>query len=121
MALCRATKRDGTPCTVAANGPDGYCWAHSPANAEQRRSAARRAGSARPGKELTRMKEAVRVVIAKVERGELERNRAAVMLQGYRVLKDLLELERKVREQEDVLTRLDALEGRIQGSQRQWR
>jgi hypothetical protein len=121
MALCRATKRDGTPCTVAANSPDGYCWAHSPRNAEQRRRAARRAGSARPGKEITRMKEAVRVVIAKVEGGELERNSAAVMLQGYRVLKDLLELERKVREQEDVLARLATLEGRMRGGQRSWR
>jgi hypothetical protein len=60
------------------------------------------------------MKEAVRQVIAKVEGGELERNSAAVMLQGYRVLKDLLELERKVREQEDVIARLAALEQRMQ-------
>jgi hypothetical protein len=61
------------------------------------------------------MKEAVREVIAKVEGGELERNSAAVILQGYRVLKDLVELERKVREQEEVLQRLDALERRTQG------
>jgi hypothetical protein len=67
------------------------------------------------------MKEAVRQVIAKVEGGELERNSAAVMLQGYRVLKDLLELERKVREQEDVIARLAALEQRMQGNQRLWR
>jgi|ERR687898_2410638 hypothetical protein len=118
MALCRATKRDGTPCTVAANGPDGYCWAHSPANAEQRRSAARRAGRAKPSKELSGLKGEVRKLIGRVERGELRTGSAAVMLQGYRVLKELLELERRVREQEDVLQRIAAMERRMQGGSR---
>ena len=97
MAVCRANKRDGTPCTLPANGLDGCCWAHSPANAEERRRAASRAGRAKPSREVANLKAEVRSVIAKVESGALDRTDGAVVLQGYRVLKDLVELERKVK------------------------
>jgi hypothetical protein len=30
MAVCRATKANGEPCTLSANGPQGLCWAHGP-------------------------------------------------------------------------------------------
>src|SRR4051794_22963923 len=36
MSHCVATKRDGTPCTLSAQPGNEYCWAHDPANAEQR-------------------------------------------------------------------------------------
>ena len=97
MAVCRANKRDGTPCTLPANGPDGYCWAHSPDNAAKRKQAASRAGRAKPSREVANLKAEVRSVIAKVESGALDRTDGAVVLQGYRVLKDLVELERKVK------------------------
>jgi hypothetical protein len=97
MAVCRATKRSGEPCTLAAIDANGFCWAHSPANAEKRRRAASHAGRSKPSKEVAGLKSDVRDVITKVERGELDRNDAAVMLQGYRVLKDLAELDRKVK------------------------
>ena len=97
MAVCRANKRDGTPCTLPANGLDGCCWAHSPANAEERRRSARRAGRAKPSREVANLKAEVRSVIAKVESGALDRTDGAVVLQGFRVLKDLVELERKVK------------------------
>jgi len=56
------------------------------------------------------LKDAVHELIGKVEQDEVQIGKAGVMLQGYRVLKDLLELERKVREQDEVLARLEALE-----------
>jgi hypothetical protein len=43
-SLCRATRRDGQPCTMKA-GEDDYCFAHSPAVAERRR-----AGNAQGGR-----------------------------------------------------------------------
>ncbi len=36
-SLCRATRRDGQPCTMKA-GEDGYCFSHSPAVVERRRA-----------------------------------------------------------------------------------
>ena len=94
--VCRAIKRDGGACTLPANGPDGYCWAHSPANAGKRRAAASRAGRAKPSREVADLKQEVRGLIAEVRGGEQDRNVAAVAFQGYRVLTGLVELERKV-------------------------
>jgi hypothetical protein len=39
-----------------------------------------------------------------------EENRAAVAIQGFNALKSVLELERKVKEQEKILERIEALE-----------
>jgi hypothetical protein len=39
-----------------------------------------------------------------------EENRAAVAIQGFNALKSVLELERKVKEQEEILERIEALE-----------
>ena len=43
---CRGTTRGGAPCQAPpyAIGEDGYCWAHSPANAEARREAQAKGG-----------------------------------------------------------------------------
>ena len=46
---CRGTRRDGTPCGAPAHAvlSDGYCWAHSPANATARREARAAGGRGR--------------------------------------------------------------------------
>jgi hypothetical protein len=107
---CRADKANGEPCTLPANGPDGYCWAHSPQHAERRRRTASRAGKAKANKEVSNLKDEVKVVIAGVESGSIDRSDGAVMLQGYRVLKDLVELGRKVKETDELLERVAVLE-----------
>ncbi len=107
--VCRATKRDGTPCTLPANGPNGLCWAHDPANAGKRQAAASRAGRAKPSREVADLKQEVRSVIAKVEGGTLDRSDGAVMLQGFRVLKDLVELERRARTTDELAAEIAAI------------
>jgi len=54
--VCRANKRNGSPCTAPASGADGYCWAHDPANAERRRRIASRGGRGKGSGELTDLK-----------------------------------------------------------------
>jgi hypothetical protein len=49
-------------------------------------------------------------LIAEVKSGVQDRADASVMLQGYRVLKDFAELERRVREQDDLEARIEQLE-----------
>ena len=120
-AVCRALKRDGTPCTLSVHVPNGYCWAHDPGNRERRRKAASNAGRARPNREVQALKDEVREVIGKVERGALDRNDASAMLQGYRVLKDLVELERRVKTTEELAEQLRELKRRVDGQQRAWR
>ncbi len=109
MTECRATKANGEPCTLPANGPDGYCWAHSPKNAEKRSRMASRAARAKGNKEVALLKDEIRIVISEVKGGVLDRNDAAVMIQGYRALKDFIELERRVKETDDLAAEIEEL------------
>jgi hypothetical protein len=55
------------------------------------------------------IKEEIRSVIGEVKAGDLDRNDAAVMIQGYRALKDFIELERRVKETDDLATEIEEL------------
>jgi hypothetical protein len=56
-ARCSGITREGARCQRSAEGPNGLCWAHDPANAEQRRRMASRAGKSKPSRELADIKE----------------------------------------------------------------
>ena len=79
---CRGTKRNGEHCTLPAKGSDGYCWAHSPENAEQRRRLASSAGRSKPSGELAEIKALLSDLTDRVIGSEgvepLETGRAAV-------------------------------------------
>ncbi len=109
MTECRATKANGEPCALPANGPDGYCWAHSPQHAEKRSRMASRAARAKGNKEVASLKDEIRIIISEVKGGDLDRNDAAVMIQGYKALKDFIELERRVKETDDLAAEIEEL------------
>jgi hypothetical protein len=106
---CSFIKGNGERCKGTATGQNGLCWNHDPANAEQRRRTASRAGRARGNKEVAALKAELKDLIADVRAGELDRNDAAVMVQGYRALKDFIELERRVRETDDLAAEIEEL------------
>ena len=56
------------------------------------------------------IKGVVRRVVAGVLNGSIERGVGAVAFQGLNTLLKAVEVERKIKEQEEVLTRLEALE-----------
>ena len=93
--VCRATKRNGEPCTAPATASNGYCWAHDPANAEKRRRMASKAGRSKPGKELADIKRDIHAVIKDVLSGEVDKGRAAVALQGFNALIRAVEVGRR--------------------------
>jgi hypothetical protein len=110
--VCRATKRDGSPCTTPATVSKGYCWAHDPANADKRRRMASRAGSSKGGSsEIADLKKQLRDLAADVLSSEVDSGAAAVVNQILNTRARLIELERKLREQEVLEERLEALEG----------
>ena len=109
MGICSATKRDGEPCTLPAVGAHGLCWAHAPENAEKRRRAASRAARSKGNREVMTLKEEIKALIADVKAGDLDRNDAAVMVQAYRALKDFIELERRVKETDDLAAEVEEL------------
>ncbi len=114
-AVCRANKRDGSPCTAPATGADGYCWAHDPANAERRRRIASRGGRGRGGGELSDLKRQLKDLAADVLRGKIETGRAAVANQLLNTVLRAIEQERKQRELEEMAQRLEALEEILKG------
>jgi hypothetical protein len=109
IGQCRANKRNGEPCTLPAVASDGYCWAHSPEHASERRRAASRAGKSKPSREVRTIKDEIKEAIASVKEGSLDRNIARAMFTGYSVLLDYIRLERGVYVEEELAARLDAL------------
>ena len=106
---CSFIKASGERCRGSATGQHGLCWAHDPKNAEARRRAASRGGRGKANREVAALKEDIKDMIADVKAGELDRNDAAVMIQGYRALKDFIALERQVRETDELAAEIEEL------------
>ena len=115
MASCRATKANGEPCTLAATGPQGLCWAHDPANRDRRRRMASKAARSKPNRELSSVKALLEDLTERVLAGDLETGRAAVANQLVNTRLRAIEQERKMRELEELEERLEALEGVLKG------
>ncbi len=109
--LCSATKANGEPCTLPANGPHGLCWAHDPKNAERRRRGASRGGRAKANRELPAIKSQLEDLTERVLAGDLPTGPAAVANQLINTRLRAIEIERKIREAEELEARLEALEG----------
>ncbi len=107
---CRELKRDGTPCTLPSNGSNGLCWAHDPKNKERRRRGQSRGGRNKPSRELVGIKTLLSELTDRVLTGDLEAGRAAVANQLINSRLRAIEIERKVRETEELEERLAALE-----------
>ena len=110
MASCRATKANGEPCTLAANGPQGFCWAHDPANREKRRRMASKAARSKPNREIPAIKALLEDLTERVLAGDVETSRAAVANQLVNTRLRAIETERKIKETEELEARIEALE-----------
>ena len=106
---CGFIKASGERCRGTSTGQRGLCWMHDPANAEQRRRVASRGGRGKANREVVTLKEEIKSVIADVKAGDLDRNDAGVIIQGYRALKDFIALERQVRETDELAAEIEEL------------
>jgi antitoxin (DNA-binding transcriptional repressor) of toxin-antitoxin stability system len=118
MAVCSGIKRDGSRCTATVEAPQEYCWWHDPTNADKRRRAASKGGRGGGGKEIRDLKKRISEVIDAVLEGSQDRGRAAVAIQGFNALRGVLELERKIKETDELETRIEALEQPQEGGSR---
>jgi hypothetical protein len=109
MSTCAGITRQGQRCTLSAQGSSGMCHLHDPARADQRHRHASKAARSKGNKEVSTLKEEIKRVITDVKAGELDRNDAAVMIQGYRALKDFIALERQVRETDELAAEIEEL------------
>ena len=106
---CSGIKPDSTRCTLTVEPPETHCWHHTPKRAAERRRAASRGGRSRPSTEVKSIKDEIKNVIADVKAGDLDRNDAAVMVQGYRALKDFIALERGIRVEDELAAEIEEL------------
>lgn len=124
MASCTAITTGGGRCRGVALDSSGLCHAHHPDRAEQRTRAARkggkRGGRGRPGADLADLKRDVRSVIDGVLSGTILQGPGAVALQGYNVLLRAAKVELELREQTELIERLEALEQLQEKGERRW-
>ncbi len=123
MPRCSATKRDGEPCRISVEPGVDLCWAHDPANREQRQRITSRAGKSKPNKELLSIKERLSALADGVLDGRTDKAVGAVASQILNVYLRALETERKWKELGEIEERISALEerARLQGDGRMWR
>jgi hypothetical protein len=114
MNRCVGTKRDNSPCTVTVEPPKIFCWWHDPDNSEQRSKAAsrggKRAGRGRPLAEVAEVKSNLKNLAAAVLTGNVDRSDAAVVAQVLNIWLRTVSVELKVREELELVGRLEALE-----------
>ncbi len=124
MARCTFIKPGGDRCGSIAMKGYPTCYGHRPDLAEERRRNAskggKRGGRGRPQTELADIKERLSELAEQVLSGELETARAAVANQLINTRLRAIELERKIKEAEELEERIRRLEDGTAGGAR-WR
>jgi hypothetical protein len=110
MPRCAAFKPDGMPCERIVGASQSYCYSHDPARTEERRRAASRAGRGGTTAEIRALKRQLETLADDVLEGKIDRGVASVANQIHNTRLRAIEVERKVREQEEILQRIEALE-----------
>ena len=110
MPRCRATKRSGEPCRISVELGVEFCWAHDPANREQRQRITSRAGKSKPNKELLSIKERLSTLADGVLDGSTDKAVGAVASQILNVLLRAITVELQVRDHQEFVQRLESLE-----------
>jgi hypothetical protein len=114
LAKCTAITRGGDRCKGIAIDSSGYCYAHHPDHADDRKRAAhkggKRGGRGRPQAELTDIKQRLSDLAEDVLEGRQDKGVAAVASQVLNVYLRAVSVELKAREQLELTERLEALE-----------
>jgi hypothetical protein len=99
---------------VVVSGTNDYCYQHDPTRAAERRRNASKAARSKPSRELSEIKgllsELTARVLGAVGAEPLETGPAAVANQLINTRLRALELERKIKETDELEARIEALE-----------
>ncbi len=114
MATCAGIKADGGRCKAQAILNSEWCFNHHPDYEDERRQRAakggRRGGRGRPAVEVSELKGQLSDLYASVLDGQVEPKVGAVAAQIANVRARLVETELKVKEQEEMIARIEELE-----------
>jgi hypothetical protein len=119
MARCPAIKPNGERCKAEAAPGAAWCYSHDPARSEERRRNASRGGRAggrgRGSSEISAIKAQLVDLTRGVLAGDLSTGMAAVANQLLNTRLRALQLERTIREQDELEARIEALERAAEG------
>ncbi len=122
MPRCAGKKGDGTPCERIVGSSQEYCYAHDPAFAEDRKRAASKAArnpaTSRSSREIRQIKGRLEDLYGAVLEGSVTRQVAAVANQIANTQLRAIEIERRVREQDELEERVDELEDLLEEAER---
>ena len=129
MAKCAAITAAGSACKGVPMPGEAYCYVHHPDTKEERRKhgskGGRRGGRGRPSPisaELARLQAVFERLAERIERGEIDRGSAAVMIQAYNGARGCLIGALKAREQEELAKELEELKSYVQDQEvSRWR
>jgi septal ring factor EnvC (AmiA/AmiB activator) len=110
MPQCDGIKRDGGRCTVVVGPGQSHCYQHDPKRAEDRRRNASKGGRSKGNQKLARLDKQLEDLARDTLQGDVERGVATVVNQIINTRARLIELERKIKETDELQTRLEALE-----------
>ncbi len=125
MRRCEAITKGGTRCQAKAMHSYEHCYLHRPDLADERKRNASRGGKAAGrgrsgGDEVDQAKRWVKGLISKMLRGEVDRDVAATAFMGINTLARLVDLERRIVEQDEIIPRIEQLEADTGGSRSTW-
>jgi hypothetical protein len=109
MSQCSATKPNGVRCKRTADGPEGYCWAHDPKNAAERRRNAAKAATAKADRELKETKAEIRELVRLVKEEDFDASKANAMNRLYQTLLQYIIVQRGVYREDDLAQRIKEL------------
>ncbi len=114
MTKCTAITQGGTRCKGIAKGSSDYCYAHHPDHADARRRAARqggkRGGRGRPQAELAGIKQRLSDLADAVLEERVDKGVGAVVSQVLNVYLRAVSVEVTLKEQLELIERLERLE-----------
>ncbi len=114
MSRCAGIRADGGRCGAQAIRDTGWCFNHHPDYEEHRRrrgsKGGKRGGRGRPHVEITDIKARLTGLTEKVLSGAVDRADAAVVGQLLGTVLRAIKLELEVKEQQELIERLEALE-----------
>jgi hypothetical protein len=114
MAKCSGITQAGTACKGIPIDGSQWCYVHHPDHTEERRRhgsrGGKRAGRGRPQAELTGIKQRLSDLADDVLEGRQDKGVAAVAAQVLNVYLRAVSVETKIREQEELVERLESLE-----------
>ena len=120
MSLCAGIKADGGRCKAQAMRNSQWCINHDPEQAEFRRRRAsrggRRGGRGRPQAELSDIKRRLSDLADDVLEGRQDKGVAAVASQVLNVYLRAISVETKLKEQFELVERLESLEEGLEQS-----